>query len=170
MVAPIYLPRTNAQIRAPELRVIDEAGKNLGVLPLEKALEEARSRGFDLIEISPAANPPVAKIMDFGKYKYEKEREARKSKAKAHKDVVKTVRITFGAGLHDLETWARKVEEFLGEGNRVQVEMRLRGREKGKQTFAYEKLQKFLRILPVEVKVLGERKTMNGFQVMISKQ
>lgn len=150
--------------------MIDEQGQNLGVLPLEKALEEARSRGLDLIEIAPNANPPVAKIMSFGKYKYEKEREARKIRAKAHKDVIKTVRITFGAGLHDLGTRARQAEEFLNAGNRVQIEMRLRGRQKGKQPLAYEKLHNFLKMLPVEVKVLNERRTPNGFLVLINKQ
>jgi len=153
--------RINNEIRAPEVRVIDDQGQNLGIMALDQALALARERGLDLIEIAPQANPPVAKIMSFGKYKYTQQREARKTKTR--RDVVKTVRITFGAGLHDLEIRARQAEEFLAEGNRVQIEMRLRGREKGKRDLAY------LKLLPLEVKILNERKTPNGFLVLVGK-
>lgn len=137
-------------------------------MALDKALELARSRGLDLIEIAPQANPPVAKIMSFGKYKYALARETRR-KTKPHRDVIKTVRITFAAGLHDLEIRARQAAEFLAESNHVQIEMRLRGREKGKRQLAYQKLQHFLKLLPVEVKILNERQAPNGFTVLIGK-
>jgi translation initiation factor IF-3 len=149
--------------------VVDAEGKNIGVFDLAEALRMAEDRGVDLIEIAPSANPPVAKLIPYGKYKYEEERSRRKQRAKERRDVVKTIRITFGASLHDLEIKMRKLVEFLNEGYRCQVEMRLRGREKAHQSLAYEKLQKFLKLAPMELKILQERRTPNGFLVMVGK-
>jgi len=112
------------------LRVIDQEGKNLGVLATEEALRLAREVGMDLIEISPAANPPVAKIMDRGKYFYEQEKK-RRAAAKKQKDVeIKSVRIGIGTSPHDLEMKAQQADEFLKEGNKIKIDLALRGREK----------------------------------------
>ena len=112
------------------MRVIDQEGKTLGVLAPEKALRLAREVGMDLIEISPAANPPVAKIMDRGKYFYEQEKK-RRAAAKKQKDVeIKSVRIGIGTSPHDLEMKAQQADEFLKEGNKIKIDLALRGREK----------------------------------------
>src|SRR5271157_5736671 len=97
-VEPLY--KANEQIKAPELRVIDENAKNVGVLPTAEALALAKERGFDLVEVMPNATPPIAKFLDYGQFKYEKEKEARKQKAHAHKVEVKGIRLSIRIGEH----------------------------------------------------------------------
>ena len=110
--------------------MIDQDGNNLGVLPLEEALRKANEAGLDLIEISPTAMPPVTKIMDRGKFLYEEEKKRRQA-AKKHKEVeIKSIRIGIGTSQHDLEMRAHQADEFLGEGDKVKVDLALRGREK----------------------------------------
>ena len=119
----------NNRIRIPELQVIDETGKQLGVMKTMDALRLARDRDLDLVEVSPNVRPPIAKIMDFGKYQYLKSKEA-----KAHKKVkpqeTKSVRVGFKTGAHDLAFKAKKADEFLQQGHIVKVELTLRGRER----------------------------------------
>jgi translation initiation factor IF-3 len=122
--------RANEHIRVPEVRVIDESGKNLDVMPTSEAIALARERGFDLVEVMPNATPPIAKLLDWGQFKYEKEKEARKQKAHAHKVEVKGVRLSIRIGEHDRGVRLEKAKEFLAEGDRVQVEIILRGRER----------------------------------------
>ncbi len=128
--------------------MIDQEGKNLGVLATEEALRLAREAGMDLIEISPAANPPVAKIMDRGKYFYEQEKKRRQA-AKKQKDVeIKSVRIGIGTSLHDLEMKAQQADEFLKEGNKIKIDLALRGREKYlDRKFLEERIERFLAIV-----------------------
>ena len=94
--------RINQYIRSSELRVIDEKGENLGVISREDALSRSENAGLDLIEISPSATPPVAKIMDYGKYQYDEKKKARESKAKMHVTETKTLQVKIGTGEHDL--------------------------------------------------------------------
>jgi translation initiation factor IF-3 len=119
----------NEAVRAPQLRVIDSDGKQLGILPRREALRLADERELDLVEVSPNANPPVVKLMDFGKYQYERakrEREARK----ASKNVeVKEIRLRPKTGEHDLAFKIRKARSFLESGAKVKVRIRFRGRE-----------------------------------------
>lgn len=150
--------------------MIDERGQNLGVLPTHEALKLALERHVDLIEIVPNAKPPVAKLIEIGKYRYETEKALKKQRAKERKDITKTVQISFGAKIHDLEVWARKAEEFLNEGHKVQIVMRLRGRQKAHRNLAYEKLQNFFKIIPIPVKVMQEQRTPQGFQALIAKE
>jgi translation initiation factor IF-3 len=166
----IATPRINNQIQAPEVRVIDEKGQNLGVFSLSDALRLANERGTDLIETAPNAHPPVAKLMDYGKFKYQEARAQRKQWAKERRDVIKTVRLTFGAQIHDLEIKAKKVQELMSEGHRVQIDMRLRGREKAHQDIAQKKIKAFMNLLPEAVEVLQERKTPQGFILLIGKK
>lgn len=128
--------------------MIDQEGKNLGVLATEEALRLAREAGMDLIEISPAANPPVAKIMDRGKYFYEQEKKRRQA-AKKQKDVeIKSVRIGIGTSLHDLELKAKQADEFLKDGNKIKVDLALRGREKYlDRKFLEGRIERFLSIV-----------------------
>ncbi len=121
--------RVNGAIRANQLRVIDSDGKQLGVLPRREALRLAEERDLDLVEVAPNADPPVAKLMDFGKYQYEKakrEREARKSRKEIE---VKEVRLRPKTDEHDVNFKVRQARSFLENGAKVKVRMRFRGRE-----------------------------------------
>ena len=123
--------RVNRQIRAKECRLIDENGQQIGIVPLEEALKIAEEKGLDLVEIAPQANPPVCKIMDYGKFKYEmkkKEREARK-KQREHQVEVKDIRMKVRIDEHDLQVKLKHMREFLEEGDKVKVWIRFRGRE-----------------------------------------
>lgn len=122
-------PRINNQIRALSLRVIDDQGNNLGVVELEQALALARERELDLIEIAPTATPPVAKIMDYGKFRYIEEKK-RKGAVKTSQSEIKEVRIGINTSPHDLELKAKRAIAFLEEGHRIKVELILRGRAK----------------------------------------
>ena len=121
--------KTNHQIRSRELRVIGPAGENYGVISLEEALKKAEEHGFDLIEISPTAVPPVAKIADFGKYQYEEAKKAKLAK-KPHSVEVKNVQVKLATGDHDLGLKAKKASEWLSEGHRVKLDLFLPGRAK----------------------------------------
>ena len=122
--------RINNQIRARELRVIDSEGQNLGVLSIKDALELAQSKNLDLIEISPTANPPIAKIMNFGKYQYEANKKLKKAKAGSRPTETKSIQIKIGTGDHDLELKAKTASKWLKEGHRIKVELFLAGRTK----------------------------------------
>jgi len=162
-------PRINHEIRAPEIRLVDDRGQNLGVMSLEAALRLAHERNLDLVETAPNAKPPVVKLINYGKYRYAEEKALKKQRAKERKDILKTVQISFGAKIHDLEFRAKQAAEFLSEGYRVEIAMRLRGREKAHQDLAYEKMHQFLKIIPLPIKVIQERKSPLGFQILIGK-
>lgn len=121
--------RINARIRAREVRLIDEDGTMIGVMPLQQALDMARDRDLDLVEVSPMAAPPVCKLMDYGRFKYEqrkKENEARK-----HQKVMelREIRMKPRTGEHDVQVKTRKIQEFLAEGDKVKVSVTFKGRE-----------------------------------------
>jgi translation initiation factor IF-3 len=123
--------RVNHQIRAREVRLIDENGQQIGILPVKEALQIAQERDLDLVEIAPQAKPPVCKIMDYGKFKYElkkKEREARK-KQREHSIEVKDIRMKVRIDEHDLQVKLKHMREFLLDGDKVRVRVRFRGRE-----------------------------------------
>ncbi len=151
--------RINNAIRARELRVIGAQGENLGVITLEQALKEAEKVNLDLIEISPNANPPVAKIMDFGQYRYETKRKASEVKAKSHVTETKNVQVKIATGEHDQNLKAKRVAEWLNEGHRVKVDLFLSGRYKYmEESFLKERLQRFLKIIPADYKLADEIK------------
>jgi translation initiation factor IF-3 len=162
----------NNQIRASKVRVIDEDGKNLGIFPLEEALKIAKERNLDLIQITDRVDPPVCKISDYGKFLYQMKKKER-GKRKEKGGEVKGIRLGFNISDHDMETKANQAKEFLEEGNRIQVEMVLRGREKNLTEFAKEKIKKFLEILEskIPIKVEQELKRVpRGFIMIISKK
>ena len=163
--------KINNQIRASELRVVDNDGGNLGVISLEKALAAAEARGLDLIEISPKAVPPVAKITDYGKYQYEQKRAARASKAKSHTTETKSVQVKIGTGEHDLALKAKRVSKFLSDGHRVRVELYLRGRAKYfDQKFLRERLERLLNLVTEEYKIAEPaQKGPKGLQLIIER-
>ena len=163
--------RINQAIRAKELRVIGAGGENLGVLPTREAQTAADEAGLDLIEISPNANPPVAKIMDYGKYQYEQKKKAKEVKAKSHVTETKSVQVKIGTGEHDLALKAKRVAEWLGEGHRVKIDLFLWGRYKYmEEAFLKERLERFLKIVPAEYKVADEtKKSPKGFTTTIER-
>ncbi len=146
--------RINHQIRAKEVRVIGPQGENFGVLALSEALARAQEVGLDLIEISPTANPPVAKIMEYGKFHYEQQKKRRDIKAKSHITETKSVQVKIGTGEHDMQLKARRAAEWLSQGHRVKVDLFLWGRYKYMEfAFLKERLERFLKLIPEEYKV-----------------
>ncbi|MEI6238444.1 MAG: translation initiation factor IF-3, partial [bacterium] len=122
--------RYNHQIKAPELRVIGPLGENIGVISFAEAMKKAEEAGLDLIEISPSAVPPVAKIMDYGKFQYTEKKKQKVANARTKTVELKNVQVKIGTGDHDLELKAKKASEWLAEGNRVKVDLFLTGRSK----------------------------------------
>ncbi len=146
--------RINNQIRAKELRVIDNENQNLGVLSIRDALELAESKGLDLIEISPNANPPVGKIMDFGKYQYEISKRLKKAKAGAKATETKMIQIKIGTGEHDLELKAKMASGWLKDGHRIKIELFLPGRAKYMdEKFLKERLDRILHFITEDYKI-----------------
>lgn len=121
--------RVNEQVRSPQVRLISEEGEQLGVKTSKEALEIAKEKNLDMVEIAPQANPPVCKIMDYGKYKYEQEQKAKKAKKRQTFTVIKEIKFRPKIGKHDYETKKKHIERFLSHGNKVKVTMMFRGRE-----------------------------------------
>lgn len=151
--------RINNQITAPELRVIDETGKNLGILTRDEALKIALEKNLDLIEISHTAKPPVAKIMSFDKFRYQKEKELKKQRASQKARVIKQIRISGRAALNDLKIKAAQVDKFLAENHPVEIQLVLKGREKANREWARVKLEEFLKLINPEHKILSQIKS-----------
>lgn len=163
--------RINHAIRAKELRVVGPEGENLGLLSLEEALKAAETHNLDLIEISPKAKPPVAKIMDYGKFRYQAGRKASEMKAKSHVTETKSVQVKIGTGDHDQQLKARRAAEWLEEGHRVKVDLFLWGRYKYmEQNFLKERLERFLKIIPAEYKIADEiKKSPKGYSITLER-
>jgi len=161
----------NNEIRAQELRVIGAQGENLGVLSLSAALAAAKAAGVDLIEISPSAVPPVAKIMDYGKFEYERSKKEKVAKAKVKISETKEVQIKVGTGDNDMMLKAKKAAEWLAEGHRVRAELFLKGRYKGMdEKFLKERLEKFLVRIPYAYRVAEPvAKSPKGFAGVIER-
>jgi translation initiation factor IF-3 len=121
--------RVNRQIRISPIRVIGADGSQLGILDVETALATAQEQGLDLVEVAPLARPPVARIMDYGKYKFEQAKQARLAKKKQHVIQLKEVKYRPGIDDHDFDTKTRHARRFLGEGNKVKVTLMFRGRQ-----------------------------------------
>ncbi len=133
----------NEEIRDAEVRVIDETGAMLGILPIEEALRLAEERNLDLVNVSPNANPPVCKILDYGKYRYEIQKREKDAKKRQKVTEVKEVRLSTFIEEHDIQVKAKNASKFLQEGNRVKVSLRLRGRERDYANHAIEVMNEF---------------------------
>ena len=161
----------NNRIRAQQVRLIDETGKQLGIMPLLKALQIAEGRNLDLIQVTEKVEPPVCKLGDYGKYLYQEEKKER-STHKRKGSYLKGIRLTFNISLHDLETKANLAGKFLNKGNKVRIEMPLRGREKTLGDFAKEKMNKFLEVLknitPIKIERELKREP-RGLTMIIAK-
>ena len=121
--------RVNRQIRAPKVRVIDEKGNQAGIITIQDALRQAETAGLDLVEVAPNANPPVCKIIDYGKFRYDQTKREKESKKTQHVIKVKEVKLKPNIDTHDLETKMRKAKDFLEKGNKVKLTCTFRGRE-----------------------------------------
>ncbi len=163
--------RINHAIKAEQLRVVGPEGENLGLLSVAEAMKIAESHSLDLIEISPNANPPVAKIMDFGKYRYQTGRKAREVKAKSHVTETKSVQVKIGTGEHDQQLKAKRTAEWLEEGHRVKIDLFLWGRYKFmEEAFLKERLDRFMKIIPTEYKVADDiKRSPKGFTITIER-
>jgi translation initiation factor IF-3 len=151
--------RINNQIRASEVRVISNVGVNLGILSIKDALAEANKLGLDLIEISPNTLPPIVKIAEFGKYKYEQNKKLKKAKAGAKTTETKAIQIKIGTGENDLALKARKASEWLKHGHRIKVELFLSGRSKYMpDSFLRERLDRILHLITENYKVAEDYK------------
>ena len=154
------------------MRVIGDDGANYGVIEISEALKIAAEKGLDAIEISPTAKPPVVKIMDYGKWKYQEERKRREGGKKAHVTEIREVRITPGTSEHDLEMKAKKIGEFLKEGDKVKIDLVLRGRAKYlDKNFINERLERILHFIPDDYKIAeAPKKGPRGIFLIIEKK
>ena len=147
--------RINNQIRAAEVRLLDgETGDNLGIVKTRDAIAMAMEKGLDLIEISDKSVPPIAKIMDYGKFQYELKKKNKEIKAKSHTTETKSIQIKVATGPGDLEMKAKRASEWLKEGHRVKVELYLVGRTKfTDNTFKKERLDRILSLITESYKI-----------------
>ena len=153
--------RINEQIRVREIRLIDDEGNQKGIVPTIDALRMARDEDLDLVEVSPNANPPVCKILDFGKYRFEMEKKLRDSKKNQKVLKLKEIRMQPKIGPGDLDTKAKHVQEFLDEGNKVKITIRFRGRELAHTELGYGVLQEVLKRL-TSAYVVEKQPAMDG--------
>jgi translation initiation factor IF-3 len=168
---PVLKERINNQIRADELRVIDAEGTNIGIFPFAEALKMAQDQGLDLIEVNANSKPPIAKIMEHGKYLYELKKKAQKMKAGAKPTETKAIQIKVGTGDHDLEMKAKTASKWLAEGHRIKVELYLAGRMKGREEgFLKERLDRVLQFITEHYKIAEPHKrSPKGLAIVIEK-
>jgi translation initiation factor IF-3 len=153
----------------PQIRVIDDQGAQLGIMTPFEALQIAREREIDLVEVAPMANPPVCRIMDYGKFQYQQSKQDKVNKAKQKKVEVKGIRLGFRTDDHDLDFKRKQAEKFLQKGDKVKIEIRLKGREKAHQDLARTNLVNFLKSIVTDYKVEQDIKRFpGGFNVVIT--
>ena len=163
--------KINEAIRAKEIRVLDPDGKNLGVMNTQEALKKSQEVGLDLIETSPKAKPPIAKIMDYGKFQYDEKKKQKVAKAKAHTTETKIIQVKLNTGEHDLGLKAKNISKWLKEGNRIKLDLFLRGREKYMDfNFLKERLNRVLQLVTEEYKIAdGPKKSPKGLSMILEK-
>lgn len=163
--------RMNEGIRAKEVRVLGPEGENFGVLSLRDALAKAAELGLDLIEISPNANPPVCKVTDYGKHKYEQKKKDKEVKSKAKITETKEAQVKIGTSTNDMNIKASKIAQWLREGHRVKIDLFLWGRYKYMEfPFLKERLERFLAIIPESFKIADDiKKSPKGLSVAIER-
>ncbi len=159
-------PRVNEQIRIPKIRLIDETGEMVGVVTVAEGLRRAEAAGLDLVEVSPGAEPPVCKILNYGKYKYEMQKKANEARKKQKVIEVKEIKIRPTIGDHDYEVKLKAAKRFLEDEDKVKVTLRLRGRELAHVDLALQVLHRFKADLAEFAKVEQEPK-MEGKQAIM---
>lgn len=151
--------RANEKIRVPEIFVIDENGEKLGVMPTKKAIELAKEAGLDLVEVNPKEVPPICKIVDFGQLKYEQDKKAHKQKVLQKKIETKEVRLSVRISTHDFQFRIDQAKKFLEKGNKLKIDLILKGREKQHPEKAVETINGFV----------NELKSQEGFDISIEQ-
>jgi translation initiation factor IF-3 len=140
--------RVNERIIAREVRLVGEKGEQLGTMTLRQALETSKKLGFDLVEVAPTAAPPVCRLLDYGKYKYEQDKKEREVKKGQKASLLREVRLRPSIGNHDFEAKIRLIKKLLDEGDRVKVAIRFRGREITHPDIGWKLLQRVVELLP----------------------
>ncbi len=154
--------RTNQKIRSPFVLLVDDEGNKKGQIKTTDALATAQDKGLDLVEVSPKSDPPVAKIMDYGQYKYEMEKKFKKAKAGQKKTEVKSIRMSFRIKGKDLENKKDQTLKFLNEGHQVKINIILKGREKAHKNLALDNLKQFIKSLGADIKILQPISSQGG--------
>jgi translation initiation factor IF-3 len=157
----------NEEIRVPQVRLIDEAGEMLGVLSIRDALYKAYQAGLDLLEISPNAVPPVCKITDYGKFKYEQQKKANEARKKQKVVEIKEIKVRPNIDDHDYDVKMRQAKSFIGEGDKVKVTLRFRGREMAHQELGVKLLERIRTELVELVKVESMPRLENRQMIMV---
>ncbi|MCA3337853.1 MAG: translation initiation factor IF-3 [Alphaproteobacteria bacterium] len=160
-------PRINDEIRVPQVRLIDDAGEMIGVMSAREALIRAYDVGLDLVEISPNAVPPVCKILDYGKYKYEQQKKANEARKKQKVVEIKEIKVRPNIDDHDYDVKMKQMRNFIGEGDKVKVTLRFRGREMAHQELGVKVLERIRNDLTELVKVEQMPKLENRQMVMV---
>jgi translation initiation factor IF-3 len=166
MAPPMNGPRFNEFISSPRVRVIDEEGENLGVMLTAEAIEQAASVGLDLVEISPNADPPVAKFLDIGKFKYEAQKKANAARKNQKTQEIKEIKMRPNIDDHDYDVKMRAIHKFLGEGDKVKVTLRFRGRELAHGQLGMQLLQRVQADTDEQAKV-EQHPRMEGRQMLM---
>ena len=159
-------PRTNEKITASEVRVISSKGLQLGIISIREALNYAEDEGYDLVEVSPDAKPPVCKIIDYGKLKYKEQKSKKEAKKKQKTIEVKEIKMRPGIDTHDYQVKVKALKKFISDGNKVKVSMRFRGREMEHQNLGLNLLKKLTEEVSEYAKVEVPPKS-EGKQIMI---
>lgn len=161
--------RVNAQIRVPEVRVIDEDGGQLGIMKIADAIALAQDRGLDLVEVSPQAVPPVTKLTNFDKFRYHQKKLEQQQKKKVKKIEVKNIRLSLRISEHDMGIKAKQSEKFLDDGDKVKVDLMMRGREQAFAERGFEVMKQFIASLPsVEIESPAKKQG-NTISVLLTR-
>ena len=158
--------RINQRITAPQVRVIAENGDQVGVISTREAIQMAENQGLDLVEVSPQANPPVCRLMDYGKFKYKEQKKEQEAKKKRSETELKEIRIRYRTDVGDLETKLKQAREFLEEGNKVKFSMRFKGREVMYTDLGLEKFGQITERL-ADIAVVDEKSPPSGKMLYI---
>lgn len=159
-------PRLNHRIRVPEVRLIDAEGNQMGIVETRQALAMAQEAGLDLVEVAAQAQPPVCKILDYGKYKYEQAKKTKEAKKKAHNVDVKGIRMRYGTEEHDLQYRVDNARKFLEEGDKVQVTLIFRGREVSHPEIGRAQLEKLTQAVS-DIAVVERPPVMEGKRMTV---
>ncbi len=157
----------NEKIRAREVRLIDESGVNHGIVETAKALQMAYDADLDLVVISPNQVPPVAKILNYGKYKYEQEKKAKEAKKKQHTVEIKEVKIRYKIDTHDYQVRIKNIQKFISQGNKVKVVIMMRGREMQHSNLAFDLANRFIEDLKNEPLIIEKKPMLEGRNVTL---
>lgn len=157
----------NERIRSKEVRLIDQNGENKGVVATSKALQMAYDADLDLVLINPNQEPPVAKILNYGKYKYELEKRAKEAKKKQHTVDVKEIKIRYKIDTHDYQVRIKSIEKFIAQGNKVKIVIMLRGREMQHSNLAFDLANKFLQDMENMPVVIEKKPQLEGRNVTL---